>query len=112
MNLAFRFFAFLERSEWAAAERVWGKIREMELDGDWLRGYANALMGMMVSLRSGTSHAQPYILEVREYEIGELQDVKGFFRKATERKMNKKFDKGFFQGWHQYIGFLLRKTKE
>ncbi len=110
-NLAFQFFTFLEESKWAAAERVWKEIDEMELDGDWLGGYTNALFGMMVSLRRRTSHVGPYIEKVREYDNSELQDAERSFKKLIARRMSTEFDKGFFQGWHQYIRFLLSNTK-
>lgn len=110
-NLAFQFFTFLEEGKWAAAERAWKEIDEVELDGNWLRGYTNALFGMMGSLRKRTSHARPYIEKVREYDNGELQDAEKSFKKFIARKINTEFDKGFFQGWHQYIRFLLSNTK-
>ena len=107
-----RFFTLLEERKWSATKISLEKIEEMELDDEWLNGYTNALEGMMVSLRSKTSSVQPYISEVRKYDRGKLQDAKKFFEKASHRKISTRFDRGFFQAWHKYISYLIRKTKE
>jgi len=106
-----QFFVLLEERKWAAAERFMKFIVEMELDGRWLKGYTNALTGMIVALRDEASSAQPHILEARKYDRSKLQEDKKFFNKALRREMDVSFDMGYFQAWLNYVDYLLQKTK-
>lgn len=112
MKLTFEFFKFLEKRKWQAAERSREKIGKMDPDSDWLRGYVQALMGMIVSIRNKTSHVQPFILKVREYERDRLQEEEKFFEDAAKNRINTEFERGFFQCWNHYIKYLVQKIKE
>jgi len=104
-----QFFPLLEERKWAAAERFVKYIEKMELDEKWLKGYTNALTGMIIALRDEASSAQPYILEVRNHDRSKLQETKKFFNRALQKELGISFDMGYFQAWLDYVGHLLQK---
>lgn len=105
-----QFFSLLERRIWENAEGFVKQVEEMDLDGEWRRGYVNALRGMILSLTENTSPIEPYILEVRKYDGNKLQEAKLRFKEGLQRGIRTRFDEGYFQAWYQYVRYLLSKT--
>lgn len=109
VKIVHRFFPLLEKRRWAEADRFLREVEEKKGGDKWIRGYVHALRGMLIALKVNHSPPHPYILEVRDFDRGKLQEIREEFLRFFEKPLNMKLDEGYFQAWLDYIRYLLHQ---
>lgn len=104
-----RFFPWLKRRRWTNAERFLKQVMEKDVKDEWKKGYTQALKGIMITLKGGHSQPQPYILKLKRYDRGQLQEAGKEFVKLSKKPLKTEFEKGYFQAWTDYTRHLLHQ---
>lgn len=109
LNVIHRFFPSLKKRKWTKAERFLNKAVDGDVHDVWIRGYAQALRGMIITLRMDHTSPEPFILKLKRYYEEPLQEVKKEFLKLSRRSLNTEFDEGYFRAWADYTHYLLHR---
>lgn len=107
---ASEFYPLLEERKWLDAERFLREVKREGIEEEWMRGYIQALEGMLLALRMGPSSPPPHVLEVIGYDKSQLTDAKKGFNRLLRMPMKTEYDAGYFQAWFNYIDHLLNKA--
>jgi hypothetical protein len=101
IKAAHEFFPLLEERRWRNAQRFLGIVGGTE--DEWIRGYSQALEGLLLALKEPHSSLQPYVIETKEYSSQELRELSEDFASLASKPLNTEFDEGYFQAWLDFI---------
>ena len=109
-RMANEFFRLLMKREFASAESLLARIEDKLRDGDWKRGYLNALEGILLSSRSrsSTSPLARQIMQDAEQASSMLRDLK----RRSRVRWDSDFDRGYFTAWTDYLKIVVKSEKE
>ncbi|MFQ6086277.1 MAG: hypothetical protein ACE5OY_08485 [Candidatus Bathyarchaeia archaeon] len=102
----------MKKRRWAEADRFLREVEENNMGDEWVKGYVHASRGMLIALKVNHSPPHPYILEVKNYGMDKLQEIREEFLKFFEKPLNTSFDEGYFQACLDYIRYLLHQRAE
>jgi hypothetical protein len=104
-----QFFPLLKKRKWAKAERFLQQVEQKGSEDKWIRGYVQALEGMITTLKVDGSFPRPFIYELKSYSRRErLHEVEKEFTELSEKQLNTEYDRGYFRVWTDYTHFLYR----
>lgn len=108
-----KFFPLLKKRQWAKAEKFL-KLAVKKIDeDDWVKGYIHALNGMINALKAPYSPPQPYIVKLKEFNSGKLQEAKDVFTELSNTLNSKnEFDAAYFSAWEDFTHYSLRTKEE
>lgn len=108
--MANEFFHLLMKREFASAESLLARIDDRLQDGDWKRGYLNALEGILLSSRSksSTSPLAKEIMQNADKASSMLRDL----RRRSKVRWDSDFDRGYFTAWTDYLKIVVKSEKQ
>jgi hypothetical protein len=107
-----RFFQRLQERRWKDAEAAIKNIQRQQTNrsSKLVKGYMNALQGMLIAKRYGHASPTPFILTLDNPSLERLKELRNTFKKQSREKLNAAFDRGFFTTWYEYIEFVMDKA--
>ena len=106
-QLAHRFFENITvQRNLAEAERVLSLLEKSLDNGEWARGYLQALEGMLLSIRSGDRLA--LIHNLSEMDDKRIKRLIKEFSNGFRPPIGDEFDEGFFSAWTDFLRFLQK----
>lgn len=105
-------FEYLEEKKWKDAEAAMKRIQNCETSRgeERVRGYINALQGMLTGLRERHSSPKPLILTIGNNSQNRLRELEKTFYRQSCKGLNADYDRGFFGAWYEYVKFLIDKS--
>jgi len=104
------FRLLIEGESSSAAELLLRRLEQRLEDGDWSKGYINALEGMLLQSRSRSSR-NPLVVQVRE-DPSEAASMIEDFRRRSEQEWGSDFDRGYFRAWTDFLEAILRYKRD
>ncbi len=109
LKVIHRFFPRLKKRKWRKAKRFLKRVVGKDIEDAWIKGYVQALRGMIVTLRVDHSPPQPFIFKLSSYHEDQLEGAREEFIKLSEKPLYTEFDGGYFQAWADYTYYLLHQ---
>ena len=105
-------FQYMDSRRWKEAEAVVKRMQTYERTGggQQMRGYVDALRGILMGLREKYSSPELFIQNIRSRSKKRLKEFQKNFYNQSRGTLYTDYDRGFFKAWYEYIKFL-RATK-
>ncbi len=108
-RLANEFFRLVVKREFGSAESLLTRIEDKLQDGDWKRGYLNALEGILLSSRSRSS-ASPLAREIMQ-DADKASSMLRDLKRRSSVRWDSDFDRGYFTAWTDYLKTVVKSEK-
>lgn len=102
------YFELLAQRKLSAAGKALNDVRQRVHSTQWLRGYVNALEGMLAASESKNDR---YVLinKIDPIKAGRLSRE---FLQHSRDELQADFDRGFFSAWADYLRFIGSTKRE
>lgn len=105
--LANDFLHELIEGKFTSADRILQKIKGEAETEEWLKGYVNALEGMLLALQSRNDR----FAFIANIETKAADKFAKTFTRLSKDRMQSEFDRGFFSAWVDYVRVLKDSGK-
>ncbi|RLG94301.1 hypothetical protein DRO37_06025 [Candidatus Bathyarchaeota archaeon] len=110
-----RFFQLVRERKFAEAERILERIRaRMELDNgrrEFNRGYLDALNGIVLSFKSGSSGSYEFFCNLDLNDISALKRHYEDFKRNARGRFHAEYDRGYFSALTDFMRVIIDTIK-